>query len=75
MAWLPPLAPAAQTPHPAVVRVIAAEPNGASLGTGALVAVDEAHGLVVTNWHVVRDATGPITVVFPAMAFAVGPYC
>ena len=28
-------------------------------------AVDEAHGLVVTNWHVVRDATGPITVVFP----------
>jgi hypothetical protein len=65
MAWLPPLAPAAQTPHPAVVRVIAAEPNGASLGTGALVAVDEAHGLVVTNWHVVRDATGPITVVFP----------
>ena len=40
-------------------------------GTGALVAVDQAHGLVVTNWHVVRDAdivrdaTGPITVVFP----------
>lgn len=28
-------------------------------------AVDDAHGLVVTNWHVVRDATGPITVVFP----------
>ncbi len=27
-------------------------------------AVDEAHGLVVTNWHVVREATGPITVVF-----------
>ena len=65
MAWPSPLAPAAQTPHPAVVRIIAAEPDGASLGTGALVAVDEAHGLVVTNWHVVRDATGPITVVFP----------
>ena len=65
MAWPSPPAPAAQTPHPAVVRVIAAEQNGASLGTGALVAVDEAHGLVVTNWHVVRDATGPITVVFP----------
>lgn len=58
-------APAAQTPHPAVVRVIAAERDGASLGTGVLVAADEAHGLVVTNWHVVRDATGPITVVFP----------
>ena len=35
------------------------------MGTGSLVAVDAAHGLVVTNWHVVRDATGPITVVFP----------
>ena len=65
MAWPSSAAPAAQIPHPAVVRVIAAEPNGASLGTGALVAVDESHGLVVTNWHVVRDATGPITVVFP----------
>jgi len=58
-------APAAQIPYPAVVRVIAAEHDGASLGTGALVAIDESHGLVVTNWHVVRDATGPITVVFP----------
>jgi len=65
LAWPSPLAPAAQTPHPAVVRIIAAEQNGASLGTGALVAIDESHGLVVTNWHVVRDATGPITVVFP----------
>ena len=65
MSWPSSVALAAQIPHPAVVRVIAAEQNGASLGTGALVAVDESHGLVVTNWHVVRDATGPITVVFP----------
>ncbi len=65
MAWPSAVATAAQIPHPAVVRVIAAEQNSASLGTGALVAVDEAHGLIVTNWHVVRDATGPITVVFP----------
>ncbi len=65
-AWPSSVAPAAQIPHPAVVRVIAAEPNNvASLGTGVLVAVDQAHGLVVTNWHVVREATGPITVVFP----------
>ena len=63
--WPASVALAAQIPHPAVVRVIAAEQNGASLGTGALVAVDELHGLVVTNWHVVRDATGTITVVFP----------
>jgi len=65
MVWPASPAPAAQTPQPAVVRIIAAEQNGASLGTGVLVAVDEAHGMVVTNWHVVRDATGPITVVFP----------
>jgi len=63
--WPASAAPAAQIPYPAVVRVIAAEHDGASMGTGALVAVDESHGLVVTNWHVVRDAAGPITVVFP----------
>ncbi len=59
------LAPSAQVPQPAVVRVIAAESDGTSMGSGSLVAVDANHGLVVTNWHVVRDTTGPITVVFP----------
>ena len=52
-------------PHPAVVRVMAPERDGSSFGSGALVAVTETHGLVVTNWHVVRDAAGPITVFFP----------
>ncbi len=28
-------------------------------------AVDETHGLVLTNWHVVCDATEPVRVVFP----------
>lgn len=64
-AWPALLAPAAQVPQPAVVRVIAAERDGASMGSGSLVSVDASHGLVVTNWHVVRDAAGPITVVFP----------
>ncbi len=60
------IAPAhAQDAHPAVVRIIAQQRGGASYGSGALVAVTEAHGLVVTNWHVVRDAAGPVTVVFP----------
>jgi hypothetical protein len=63
--WPSFLAETSQSPHPAVVRVIAAESDGASLGSGSLVAVDANHGLVVTNWHVVRDATGAITVVFP----------
>ncbi len=51
--------------HPAVVRVIATDRDGFSLGSGTLVAVSEHHGLVVTNWHVVRDAAGPIAVAFP----------
>jgi hypothetical protein len=51
--------------HPAVVRVIATDRNGFSLGSGTLVAVTESHGLVMTNWHVVRDAAGPIAVAFP----------
>ncbi len=51
--------------HPAVVRVVATDRDGFSLGSGTLVAVSEHHGLVVTNWHVVRDAAGPIAVVFP----------
>lgn len=53
------------TPHPAVARIIAVDTRGASLGTGTLVAVSEHHGLVVTNWHVVRDARGTILVQFP----------
>ncbi len=65
LAWPAMFAPTAQVPQPAVVRVIAAERDGTSMGSGSLVAVDANHGLVVTNWHVVRDATGPITVVFP----------
>ncbi len=36
-----------------------------SLGTGTLVAARGRHGMVVTNWHVVRDARGPINVIFP----------
>jgi hypothetical protein len=58
-------APAAQTAHPAVVRVTALERGGASLGSGVLVAVDQSHGLVITNWHVVRDSAGTILVSFP----------
>ncbi len=51
--------------HPAVVRVIAQDESGRSLGSGALVAVNESFGLVLTNWHVIRDTATPPTVVFP----------
>ena len=58
-------APRRQVAHPAVVRVIASERGGTSYGSGTLVGIGQSHGLVITNWHVVRDATGPIIVVFP----------
>ena len=56
---------APQTPHPAVVRVIATDRNSMSLGSGTLVDANDDYGLVISNWHVVRDAVGPIEVVFP----------
>ncbi|MBN2025024.1 MAG: trypsin-like peptidase domain-containing protein [Pirellulales bacterium] len=51
--------------HPAVVRIVVPEPGGATLGSGALVAVNQTHGLVVTNWHVIRDSRGRVDVLFP----------
>jgi hypothetical protein len=61
-----------QTPLPAVVRVIAVDGETTfgsgtmmSLGSGTLVDANQDYGLVITNWHVVRDAVGPVEVVFP----------
>ena len=39
--------------------------EGMSLGSGSLVAVDQRLGLVLTCWHVIQDAAGPIVVSFP----------
>jgi hypothetical protein len=63
--WPSSSSPAAQTPHPAVVRVTSIDHDGASLGSGVLVAVNQTHGLIITNWHVVRDSAGTILVSFP----------
>ncbi len=49
-----------ESPHPSVARIIVNETGGQSLGTGTLVSVRGNMGMVVTNWHVVRDATGSI---------------
>jgi hypothetical protein len=54
-----------QQPHPAVVRVVVPEGEATSFGSGTLVDVREKFGMVITNWHVVRDAKGPIEVIFP----------
>jgi hypothetical protein len=54
-----------QTPHPAVVRIVAAERAGVSLGSGVLVDANRSQGLVLTNWHVVRDSRSAVLVQFP----------
>ncbi len=61
----PPLA-TSNLPHPSVCRIIVEEGDGSqSLGSGTLVDLRDDYGLVLTNWHVVRDVKGKITVVFP----------
>jgi len=54
-----------QPPHPAVVRIIAPEGEGTSMGSGVLVDVNTNQGLVLTNWHVVRGAGSTVLVQFP----------
>lgn len=52
--------------HPAVVRVNVQDGNRMqSHGSGTLIETNFRHGLVITNWHVVRDAKGQIDVTFP----------
>jgi hypothetical protein len=48
-----------------VVRVITPQRDGMAFGSGTLVAVNETQGLVLTNWHVVEEAAGSISVLFP----------
>jgi len=54
-----------QTPHPAVARIIAPESSSTSLGSGVLVDVNRTQGLVLTNWHVVRDSRSAVLVQCP----------
>jgi hypothetical protein len=56
----------AGVPHPAVARVIVPEQRGTSYGSGTLIDVRGDYGLVLTNWHVVRDGAGTIEVAFPS---------
>jgi hypothetical protein len=52
-------------PHPAVARIVVPEGNATSYGSGTLVDARGEFGLVVTNWHVVRDSRGDVEVFFP----------
>jgi hypothetical protein len=51
-------------PHPAVARIVAPESSGTALGSGVLVDVNRSQGLVLTNWHVVRDSRSALLVQF-----------
>ncbi|MBX3434890.1 MAG: trypsin-like peptidase domain-containing protein [Pirellulales bacterium] len=52
-------------PHPAVARIVVPENGATSYGSGVLVDVRDDFGLVITNWHVVRDAAGTVEVILP----------
>jgi hypothetical protein len=47
-----------KTAHPSVARIVVQEKTGVSYGTGSLIDVRGEYGLLVTNWHVVRDSAG-----------------
>ena len=68
--------PAARPPlpniHPAVARIVAPAEGSVSYGSGTLVYVDDQTGIVITNWHVVNEATGPISVHFPDGFYSLG---
>ena len=53
------------TPRPGVARIVAADGSGTSVGSGVLVDINATQGLVLTNWHVVRESKGPVLVQFP----------
>ncbi|MDR1492087.1 MAG: trypsin-like peptidase domain-containing protein [Planctomycetaceae bacterium] len=52
-------------PHPAIVRIIAREGNMTSYGSGTLIGKKKNYGFIITNWHVVCDSNGAVTVRFP----------
>lgn len=54
-----------QTPHPSVARIVAPDEGGVSLGSGVLVDANQSQGLVLTNWHVIRDTRSAVLVQFP----------
>lgn len=58
--------------HPAVARIVAPSDGSISYGSGTLVHVAGDYGLVVTNWHVVNEATGPLSVHFPDGFYSLG---
>jgi hypothetical protein len=55
-----------------VARIVAPGDGTISYGSGTLVYAGDQFGLVVTNWHVINEATGPISVHFPDGFYSLG---
>jgi hypothetical protein len=71
---IPPTSAATQAAniHPAVARIVAPSQGSVSYGSGTLVYADQQAGLVVTNWHVINEASGSISVHFPDGFYSLG---
>ena len=55
---------APQRPHPAIVQVLVPDGGAYAQGSGSLIHLHDAYGVVITNWHVIRDATADVQVRF-----------
>jgi S1-C subfamily serine protease len=52
--------------HPAVVRIrVEGEAGVLYHGSGTLVGISANEGIIVTNWHVIRDRVGAVSAEFP----------
>ncbi|MCS5632395.1 MAG: hypothetical protein NZ744_16275, partial [Pirellulaceae bacterium] len=49
-------------PHPAVARIRSLESNATSFGSGTLVYRQGKQGILITNYHVIKDAQDDILV-------------
>jgi S1-C subfamily serine protease len=53
-------------PHPAVARIRSLESNATSFGSGTLIYRQDKQGILITNYHVIKDAQDDILVTFPS---------
>jgi S1-C subfamily serine protease len=53
-------------PHPAVARIRSLESNATSFGSGTLIYRQGKQGILITNYHVIKNAQDDILVTFPS---------
>ncbi|MBT4694416.1 MAG: trypsin-like peptidase domain-containing protein [Planctomycetaceae bacterium] len=53
-------------PHPAVARIRSLESNATSFGSGTLIYQQGKQGILITNYHVIKNAQDDILVTFPS---------